>query len=206
MLEANELTCIRDDWTLFSGLSFRLEPSQALLIEGHNGSGKSSLLSLLCGLRSPDAGQIFWDGQDIEHNRVEYNQHIAYIGHKDGIKLDLTARENLAIAQTLGAADTGVEVRDALATMELAGYEDSPARNLSAGQRRRVGLARLLLNRCRLWILDEPFTSLDRRGIALVERLIADHLGNDGMLAMTSHHVVNLDSANVRRIDLSSAS
>ncbi len=205
MLEAKELTCIRDDWTLFSGLSFKLEPSQALLIEGRNGSGKSSLLSLLCGLRSPDAGRLFWNGQDIEHKTVEYHQYIAYIGHKDGIKLDLTPRENLAIAQTLGAADTAVSVEEALATLELSGYEDSPARNLSAGQRRRVGLARLLLNHCRLWILDEPFTSLDRRGIALVESLIAGHLESGGMLAMTSHHAVNLPPDRVRRIDLSAA-
>lgn len=203
MLEAKDLTCIRDDWTLFSDLSFRLEPSQALLIEGRNGSGKSSLLSLLCGLRSPDAGQLLWNGRDIERHTVEYHQHIAYIGHKDGIKLDLTPRENLAIAQTLGAADTGVSVAEALNTVELSGLEDTASRNLSAGQRRRAGLARLLLNHCSLWILDEPFTSLDRRGIALIEALIARHLETGGMLAMTSHHVVNLPAERVRRIDLS---
>lgn len=202
-LEAHDLTCIRDDRTLFENLSFHVEPGQVLLLEGRNGSGKTSLLRTLCAIRLPDAGKITWDGEDIFKLGPEYHAHTAYVGHKDGVKLDLTAVENLTMAKGLGDPNDDITIVEALAQVDLYGFEDVPARNLSAGQQRRLALARLLVTRAKLWILDEPFTSLDTHGIGVVEALFATHLANDGMIAVTSHHSVNLDTAAIRRINLS---
>lgn len=203
-LQANELSCIRDDWTLFENLSFTLCDGQALLLEGRNGSGKTSLLRLLCGIRQPDAGDICWQGEDIFSLGSDYHVHVTYVGHKDGVKRDLTARENLTLARGMGVPNEAIDIDAALDQVELSGLEDTPARNLSAGQQRRLALARLLVTRSALWILDEPFTSLDSHGITLVERLFAEHLAEGGMLAVTSHHPVQLSEAEIVRINLSS--
>ena len=202
-LEAHDLTCIRDDRTLFEDLSFQVEPGQVLLLEGRNGSGKTSLLRTLCAIRLPDGGKITWNGEDIFDLGPEYHAHTAYVGHKDGVKLDLTAVENLTMAKGLGDPNDDLSIEEALAKVDLYGFEDVPARNLSAGQQRRLALARLLVTRAKLWILDEPFTSLDTHGIVVVEALFATHLANNGMIAMTSHHSVNLDNSAIRRINLS---
>ena len=202
-LEAHDLTCIRDDRTLFKNLSFHVEPGQVLLLEGRNGSGKTSLLRTLCAIRLPDSGKITWDGEDIFKLGPEYHAHTAYVGHKDGVKLDLTAVENLTMAKGLGDPNDDITIVEALAQVDLYGFEDVPARNLSAGQQRRLALARLLVTRAKLWILDEPFTSLDTHGIGVVETLFATHLANNGMIAVTSHHSINLDTAAIRRINLS---
>jgi len=203
-LEAHSLSCVRDDRTLFEDLSFRLCPGQVLLLEGRNGSGKTSLLRLLCGMRQPDAGQIHWNGEDINRLGPDYYADVAYVGHKDGVKLDLTAYENLKLARGLSAPNADVSIDEALDQVELWGFDDSPARNLSAGQQRRLALARLLVTRSTLWILDEPFTSLDTLGISIVEGLFAQHVAQGGILAVTSHHKVTLDDAEVIRINLSS--
>jgi len=203
-LEAHSLSCIRDDRTLFENLTFRLVPGQILLLEGRNGSGKTSLLRLLCGMRQPDAGQIHWNGEDIFQLGPDYHSDIAYVGHKDGVKQDLTAYENLKMARGLGAPNPTFSIDEALDRVELWGFDDSPARTLSAGQQRRLALARLLVTRAKLWILDEPFTSLDTLGISIVESLFAHHVAAGGMLAVTSHHKVSLDDADIVRINLSS--
>ncbi len=202
-LVAQDLTCIRNDRTLFSKVSFQLHASQALLLEGRNGSGKTSLLNILCGIRRPEQGQVSWGGEEIGELGSQYHAAMAHLGHKNGIKLDLTLLENLSIAKSLGNSEPSAVPEQALAELELAGYEDIPARNLSAGQRRRVALARLLLSQAPLWILDEPFTSLDRHGIRVVETLVKRHLSNGGMLAMTSHHAVDFEPYTVQRINLS---
>ncbi len=201
--EGRELECIRDDRVLFSGLDFVLDSGQALLLEGRNGSGKTSLLRILCGIRFPESGSVHWCGEDIHQLGPLYHEHIAYVGHRDGLKLDLTPLENLAMARGLGSPNPDISPAEALASVELYGFEDIPSRNLSAGQQRRLALARLLVTRSQLWILDEPFTSLDVHGIELVEGLFHEHVSRGGMLAMTSHHTVNLDSACVQRINLS---
>ena len=201
-LEARELACIRDDRTLFSSLEFRLERGQALVLEGRNGSGKTSLLRILCGIRLPDAGCINWCGEDINRLGADYHEHTAYVGHRDGIKLDLTPLENLAMARALGKPnDTTLE--DALEKVDLYGFEDVLTRNLSAGQQRRLALARLLVTDTVLWILDEPFTSLDTHGIKTIEHLLDRHTGKGGMLAVTSHHAVNLNNTPTQTINLS---
>ena len=202
-LEAQDLMCIRDDRTLFEQLSFHVEPGEVLLLEGRNGSGKTSLLRTLCAIRLPDGGKITWDGEDIFRLGPEYHALTAYVGHKDGVKLDLTAIENLTMAKGLGDPNEDMSITEALAEVDLYGFEDVPARNLSAGQQRRLALARLLVTRATLWILDEPFTSLDKHGIEVVEALFATHLANDGMIALTSHHSVNLDTTAIHRINLS---
>lgn len=201
-LEARALECVRDDRTLFHDLDFRLDPGQALVLEGRNGSGKTSLLRILCGIRLPDAGSVNWNGSDIARLGADYLQHIAWVGHRDGMKLDLTPRENLAMARALGRPnDIGLDA--ALDRVELGGFEDVPTRNLSAGQQRRLALARLLVTDTTLWLLDEPFTSLDVHGILVIEQLLERHTARGGMLAVTSHHAVNLHDTPVQRINLS---
>ena len=201
-LEASGLECIRDDRTLFSGLGFRIGPGEALLLEGRNGSGKTSLLRILCGIRLPDTGCINWCGEDINRLGADYHEHTAYVGHRDGIKLDLTPLENLAMARALGKPnDTTLE--EALEKVDLYGFEDVLTRNLSAGQQRRLALARLLVTDTVLWILDEPFTSLDVHGIQVIEELLDRHTSTGGMLAVTSHHAVNLANTSIQRINLS---
>lgn len=202
VLESSGLACIRDDWTLFEALSFELQFGQALILEGRNGSGKTSLLKLLCGVRRPDAGDIRWQGEDIYELGADYHAHIAYVGHKNGIKAELTTAENLGFAAGLGVPNGGIA--EAIERLELSGLDDTLARHLSAGQQRRLALARLLVTRSRLWILDEPFTALDSHGIGLVEKLCDEHLRAGGLLAMTSHHPVRLSEAEIVRINLSS--
>jgi heme exporter protein A len=202
-LQGHNLTCIRDDRTLFSELSFRLEHSQTLLLEGRNGSGKTSLLRMLCGIRMPDEGSISWNGKDIFKLSTDYLGSIAYVGHNDGVKLDLTASENLSFAKSLGNPDHQISNESALDAVFLSGFDDVPARKMSAGQQRRLALSRLLVTQSQLWVLDEPFTSLDRDGIDIIENLIKKHLSNDGMLAMSSHHAVTLEKQSIVRINLS---
>ncbi len=202
-LEARSLGCMRNDRSLFEALSFRLAPGQALLLEGRNGSGKTSLLRILCGLRRPDDGALHWDGEDVFRLGPEYHAQIAYVGHRDGVKHDLTAGENLKVARGLGRPNPALSLEQALDQVELWDHEDVPARNLSAGQQRRLALARLLVTRAKLWILDEPFTSLDSHGIGIVESLFAQHVADGGMLAVTSHHAVSWNDTDIIRINLS---
>ena len=190
--EALDLHCIRHDRTLFAGLSFALEPGQILQVEGANGSGKTSLLRMLCGLLLPAQGEVRWRGEDIQNMRHEFLAEVAYVGHLHGIKEDLSPRENLRLAQALGRTRAGMSLDQALQRVGLYGFEDLPARTLSAGQRRRVALARLLISDARIWVLDEPFTALDRTGKALIEELLATHSRNGGIAVLTTHQPVNL--------------
>ena len=171
-------------------------------MEGRNGSGKTSLLHILCGIRRPDAGEVAWAGTPIGELGPAYYEHVAYVGHADGVKGDLTATENLETARALGApGETGIAA--ALERLRLGDYEDTLARNLSAGQRRRLALARLLVTRARLWILDEPFTSMDKDGIVLFSQVMAEHVGGGGLLVLTSHHDLDLGVTDLRRVKLS---
>lgn len=199
VLHADNLSCIRDDRILFSQLSFSLQNHQVLLLEGKNGSGKTSLLRILCGFREPDAGEVRWCDEPIDSDH--FRATMAYVGHLDGIKKELSVLENLKFSLALKTS-VGVDIYDALEQVHLAGYEDVPALALSAGQKRRLSLARLLLANCKLWILDEPFTALDKQGIALTEDLMAHHCHLGGMIVLTSHHDLNLPNTDVLKIRL----
>ena len=200
LLQGVDLSCIRDDRVLFEGLSFELNAGQVLLLEGKNGSGKTSLLRILCGFREADAGQVKWCGDAI--NDADYYVDMAYVGHLDGVKKELTVLENLRVSLALGQAGQ-YSIQQALAKVHLDDFDDALVQTLSAGQKRRLSLARLLITKNRLWILDEPFTSLDKAGIALIEALMIEHCAIGGMIVLTSHHDINLPEVDVQRILLS---
>jgi heme exporter protein A len=200
LLQGTDLSCIRDDRVLFEGLEFELVSGQVLLLEGKNGSGKTSLLRILCGFREPDAGQVFWCGDTI--NDSQYYADMAYVGHLDGVKKELTVLENLKVSLALGRSGQ-YSIQQALSKVHLADYDDVLVQALSAGQKRRLSLARLLITQNIVWILDEPFTSLDKQGIALIETLMSEHCANGGMIVLTSHHDIELHGVDVQRINLS---
>jgi heme exporter protein A len=204
MLEGLGLSCVRDGRTLFKNLDLLLEPGTALQIEGVNGAGKTSLMRILCGLAQPRLGEVHWSGENIHRCRTEFHRHLLYIGHNPGIKHELTALENLHFFRSLGGhANDAVSLEEALDHVGLYGYEDVLVRSLSAGQRRRVALARLWLSTTSLWILDEPFTAIDRQGIRNLEARIADHLGAGGMAVLTTHQALDLGDSQLRRLQLS---
>lgn len=199
LLQGSHLSCIRDDRMLFEGLDFTLQSGQVLLLEGKNGSGKTSLLRILCGFREPDAGQVFWCGDAI--NDSQYYADMVYVGHLDGVKKELTVLENLKVSLALGRSGQ-FSIQQALTKVHLANYDDVLVQALSAGQKRRLSLARLLITQNLVWILDEPFTSLDKQGIALIETLMSEHCANGGMIVLTSHHDIELHGVDVQRINL----
>ena len=206
MIEAVDLTCERGERLLFSGLSFSAENGTLLRIAGPNGTGKTSLLRMMCGLLEPTGGEIRWKGGNIRKLREEYWKDLAYIGHLNGVKDDLTVRENLRVSvRVAGRSATETQLAQALDAVGLAGFEDTMARFLSQGQRRRVALARLYVSEAvPLWILDEPFTALDVRGVAHLSALIARHIENGGTVVLTTHQEVPVDAARRKRVDLGS--
>ena len=199
MLEARELLCERDERTLFSGLSFTLNAGEWVQITGSNGAGKTTLLRLLTGLSRPDAGEVLWQGQPLHQVRDSYHQNLLWIGHQPGIKTRLTALENLHFYHRDG--DTA-QCLEALAQAGLAGFEDIPVNQLSAGQQRRVALARLWLTRATLWILDEPFTAIDVNGVDRLTQRMAQHTEQGGIVILTTYQPLNVAESKIRRISL----
>jgi heme exporter protein A len=195
VLQARKLECLRGENLLFSGLSFGVAPGQILQVEGANGSGKTSLLRILAGLSPPSDGEVLWRGENVANRRAAFFAEIAYLGHHLGLKAELSVSENLRLAFALNGVPHSPERLDgALAKVGLAGREDLPVRALSAGQRQRVALARLISSGAALWILDEPFTALDVGGVALVRELLEEHAERDGLAVLTSHQAVELRS------------
>lgn len=201
-LEAVALACERDWRLLFEQLELRLEKGQMLQISGPNGSGKTSLLRLLCGLMQPTAGQILLQGQPLESQRSELARNLLWIGHAAGIKGLLSPEENLAWLCALHQPADREAIWQALAQVGLRGFEDVPCHTLSAGQQRRVALARLYLAPPPLWILDEPFTALDKHGVAQLEAHLARHCEQGGLVVLTTHHTLTEKPAGYRELDL----
>jgi heme exporter protein A len=193
LLRGQSLECSRDDRRLFSNLSFELKAAQVLQIEGANGSGKTSLLRILCGLRTPDAGQVYWQGENIARAREDYYSNMVYIGHLPCIKGDLNVLENVrALLDTRSKTLADEHIAAALQQVGLAAYEDVAGKALSSGQRRRILLAFLLLADARLWILDEPLTALDMQGVVLMESMLLAHRAGGGSVIFTTHHGMQL--------------
>jgi len=204
MLEVRELACARGERRLFSQLSFALAAGKLLRVAGKNGSGKTSLLRILCGLLHPEAGEVRWNDTPIKTLREDYHRSLVYIGHVSGIKDELTPLENLGIAATLAgvSADRTTQLA-ALDAFGVRGCADLAVRHLSQGQKRRVALSRLALSASLpLWILDEPFTALDVHAVASLERLLASHVGAGGIVVLTTHMEVAIAAADMVRIDL----
>ncbi len=194
MLEIQTLECVRDDRLLFSDLSFAVADAEVLQIEGPNGSGKTSLLRIICGLRLPEAGQVMWQGKSISSNREDYYANMVYIGHLPCIKADLTVMENVrSLLDTRSLTLSNVVIEAALAKVGLASYEDVQGKALSSGQRRRILLAFIELAQAKLWILDEPLTALDVQGVDLLESMILEHREAGGSVVFTTHHGMQLD-------------
>lgn len=203
MLKVNNLQCDRGDRALFTGISFELQKHQLMRIEGLNGSGKTTLLRTLCGLFEPEEGEILWDGTSIKKQDDSYRKNLFYLGHQNAIKMDLSVLENLRFnCKMAGESPTDEELLNALNTIGLFAYEDIPTRQLSQGQKRRVSLARLLVTDTSLWILDEPFVALDMAAVELLQKIIADHVNNGGMVILTTHQEVPLTSGKAISINL----
>lgn len=203
ILEVSKLGCVRGDRRLFSGLDISLPAGTFLQVTGPNGSGKTSLLRILCGLLAPAEGQIKWQGEDIRSLGEDYFTSVTYLGHRHGVKDELTGIENLRISNALNGIDVSKErAREVLTWMGLAGRESLPARLLSEGQRRRVALARLLTCNTRLWLLDEVMTSLDKGAMALIRSLIQEHLAGDGIAIVATHQDLELATGSSYRLEL----
>ena len=202
LLQIENLSCIRDDRMLFEHLNLSLAGGQMLLVEGSNGSGKTSLLRILTGLKMADEGDVLWQGQSIDKLAHDYYEQISYVGHHDGVKRGLTCLENLRLVQAMGKP-TELDLDTVLERVNLYRYGDSLVASLSAGQKRRLALARLLATESLLWILDEPFTSLDKKSMTDFESLFAGHLRQQGLIVMTSHHDIPMAGADVQRLNLS---
>jgi heme exporter protein A len=201
ILAAEALSCVRQDRVLFENLSFQLTAGQVLYIQGKNGAGKSSLLRLLAGLTLPEDGQILFHGKPL-HSCPEFlADHLLFIGHQSGIHPQLTALQNLAFWSAL-SEQVVADPYQLLGSLGLAGLEDIPCFMLSAGQQRRVSLARLWFTDKSLWILDEPFTSLDQQLIAKLEQHFLQHLSQGGVVVLTSHQALSASYPQLQAIEL----
>ena len=200
MLSAANLFCERDDRVLFQGLNFDIEEGQVLQIVGSNGSGKTTLMRILCGLNDGYKGMISWYGEEISEQIENFYQSLLYIGHRVGVNKVLTPIENLRWGCSLQAQLEDEQLMEALSTVGLRGFEESQCFTLSAGQQQRVSLAKLLVSPAKLWVLDEPFTTLDLRAVQHLENLVAAHADAGGAVMITTHH--DLKITNLSKLDL----
>ena len=204
MLEVKNLTCVRGTRRLFTGLSFSTEAGELVEVRGPNGSGKTSLLRILCGLATPAAGEVWWQGQNIRSLGEEYCAAVVYLGHQNAVKDELSAIENLRISSAVAGRSlnqSGAE--ELLQRVGLGQQQHLPARVLSAGQRRRLAMTRLLSAGATLWILDEVLTSLDDTAVNLSREFIGEHLKNGGIAIVATHQDLNLVAPRVQRLQLS---
>ncbi len=202
-LGVHELACSRNDRVLFSRLGFQVDAGQMLIIEGANGSGKTTLLKTLCGFIVPDEGEVLWCGTDIRACMDDYLGGMHYVGHNNGIKAGLSCAENLNLACVLAASAGPVDIAGILRQYGLEQYTDTPAQMLSSGQRRRLALARLSVSEAGgIWILDEPYTSLDEKGKGYMRGVFSIHLERGGIIVVTSHEPLGLSAVNPLTVSL----
>jgi heme exporter protein A len=202
LLRVSGLECTRGERRLFSNLSFDLDAGALVQVRGANGSGKTSLLRIVCGLLPPDAGEVSWNGRAIREHGDEFRAHVAFVGHLNALKEELDPAENLRYAARIaGLETTPADVEAALRTFALGGVR-LPCRLLSQGQKRRAALARVALSRSRaLWVLDEPFVALDAEGVAAMRSLVEAHLARGGAAMFTTHQEVEFSRHTVQRIE-----
>ncbi len=208
LLSATNLTCIREDRLLFDQLNIGVNAGDIVQIEGPNGSGKTSLLRILAGLSQPFEGDIFFNNQSINKSRETFHQNLLYLGHLPGVKGEMNAAENLQFNLALhGLFDksfsSDIDIEQILAEVNLTGFEDSLASHLSAGQHRRISLARLYKSTAKIWILDEPFTAIDKQGVQALELLFKNHLKQGGCVILTTHQdLLTFKPEQVKKITL----
>lgn len=200
LMELRDFACERDERLLFSALNAVFNAGQVVQILGPNGSGKTTLLRILAGISADYQGEIFWRGQPLANVAWEFASDLLYLGHLPGIKKSLTPLENLRWYGAIQGDVSDHVLLQALAEVNLAGYQDTLCYQLSAGQLRRVALARLAFSRAALWILDEPFTALDKKGVAQLEARLASHAAGGGLVLVTSHQDINVP--NLQQLDL----
>lgn len=204
MLSTNQLACLRGDRLLFKNINFELNTGELLYVLGENGSGKSSLLRMLCNLLSPSEGEVYWHRKNTKQIKEEYLSSLFYLGHLNALKDDLTALENLQIG--LGLANNKCNKHalvDALDAMGILNCANLPFFVLSQGQKRRVALAKLWLTSAKLWILDEPFVALDHHSIEVLSMRLSQHISSGGMAIITTHQEVNLHALSTQTLRLS---
>ena len=192
-LSADDLTLLRGDRCLFQHLSFALNPGQLLILEGSNGSGKTSLMRAIVGMLELEEGEIRWDGVSVRNHRQHFHGSLVWMAHRVGFKADLTLIENLRFEAAL-RPPSNKDLDRILDRLGLERLIRLPIRSLSAGQQRRVALARMLLSNALLWLMDEPFTNLDREGRELVLTLVTEHVQAGGMCVIAAHQDVVIDA------------
>ena len=204
LLSATSLTCIREDRLLFDQMDIEISAGDIVQVEGPNGSGKTSLLRILAGLSQPYEGDIFFNNQLINQSREEFHQNLLYLGHLPGVKGEMNAQENLSFNLALHGLNSNVEdIGKTLEKVNLTGFEDSLASHLSAGQHRRISLARLYNSNARIWILDEPFTAIDKQGVDDLEQLFKVHINQGGCVVLTTHQdLLTFEPSQIKKITL----
>ncbi len=204
LLSATNLTCIREERLLFDQLNIEINAGDIVQVEGPNGSGKTSLLRILSGLSQPFEGDISFNKLSIDSCREEFHQNLLYLGHLPGVKGEMSAQENLSFNLALhGFGKTVINTDATLAQVNLTGFEDSLAAHLSAGQHRRISLARLYQSHARIWILDEPFTAIDKQGVHDLEQLFKTHIAQGGCVILTTHQdLLTFTPSQVKKITL----
>ncbi|CCQ75356.1 heme ABC exporter ATP-binding protein CcmA [Magnetospira sp. QH-2] len=199
LFSGTDLTCIRGENLVFAKLAFAVESGGGLLLIGPNGSGKSSLLRVLAGLLKPAAGLLAWDGEAVTDEPDEHHGRLHYVGHHDCIKPVLTVHENIAFWASLRNAPGDVETRIEMAfdMFDIGHLRDIPGRYLSAGQKRRANLARIIAAPAPVWLLDEPTTALDKASITKLEQAIASHRAGGGIVIVSTHQDIGLEDATI---------
>jgi heme exporter protein A len=201
LLSAHDLTCIRQDRILFESLSVDIYPGDIVQVEGPNGAGKTSLLRIFAGLSIPYDGQVLFRSKPIDSNQDIFHQNLLYLGHLPGVKGEMTAQENLEFNLSMHVLNTDT-AEETLKTVNLLGFEDALASHLSAGQHRRIALARLWQSKAPVWILDEPFTAIDKLGIKKLEQLFLQHAESGGCIILTTHQDLSIAEKKLKKVTL----